>query len=192
MDGYLLSYNPNDFFWVSVKNEFDFSQCPQILQKEAAPTVPAGLDASAAAAGCPVVTCPAQTPPTPPSLDWENTWNTWQSKETVPSTTTPPATVNASYLFNRLYRNASNTRNTALAAPIMDSSAVLKSSFAAELCKNHQESQKLLNIQNNVSTTQVLFSNSNDQASTLIQSIANVCVGIVAIIIVGGVAARSE
>ena len=191
MDGYLLSYNPNDFFWVSVKNEFDFSQCPQILQKEAAPTSPPGQDASAAAAGCPVVTCPAQTQtqPTPPSLDWENTWNTWQSKESVPSATTPqPATITASYLFNRLYRNASNATP---APPIMDSSAVLKSSFAAELCKNHQESQRLLNIQNNVSTTQALFSNSNDQAGTLIQSIANVCVGIVAIIIVGGVAARS-
>jgi hypothetical protein len=33
MNSSYLSYQPNDYFWVSVKDDFDFSVCNQLLEK---------------------------------------------------------------------------------------------------------------------------------------------------------------
>ena len=168
MDGYLLSYNPNDFFWVSVQNQFDFTQCPRMLDSASLRKKGSGAGVTPTPGSqCPVVTCPA-----------------------VPATTNSPApgstpspTLNPTYLFNQLYMNAHTPTQAATSGDITGD-------FAKQLCKNHAESQKLLALQDNLSTTQARFSDTHYDMGNQIQGIVNMAVGIVIACIVGGVAAR--
>lgn len=169
MDGYVLSYNPNDFFWVSVKDNFDFHQCKfTVDQKTPSPTDVSG-NATLAPTACPVVTCPAAE--TAVNKDWQDKW--------VAPTTPPP--LSAEVLFNELYVNASNVSTT---PPTMNQE-LLRSNFAAALCKNYQESNQLLNIQNEITTSQALFSDSDGQYGYSIQNILNISVGIGAALLLG-------
>lgn len=181
MDGYLLSYNPNDFFWVSVQDEFNFTQCPLDGEMDDLRARNAQVDASTNPTGCPippVATCPASlTCPTMASTEWQSKWG-WEP--------TPTPTVNVgetpARLFNQLYMNPHN------ATPTPSSNLELKGNFARELCDNYRKGNRLLAMQNEVSTTQVFFSDMTVKSNTQIRDILNICVGIVGVIIVGSLA----
>jgi hypothetical protein len=87
------------------------------------------------------------------------------------------------YLFNQLYVNAHN--------PTMPpTGGNITGDFAKQLCKNHAESQRLLALQDNLSTTQARFSDTHYDMGTQIQGIVNMSVGVVVACIVGALAAR--
>ena len=178
MDGYLLSYNPNDFFWVSVQDEFDFAQCPLEGAVDISGDQNASGDASANPMMCPIApvsTCPAaQSCPTVPSTEWQSAWG-W----TPTSMPTSSSNVSPGYLFNQLYMNPHN------ATPTPASNAELKGDFARELCNNYRKGNRLLNLQNEVSTTQVFFGDMSVKSNTQVRDILNICIGIVGIFIVG-------
>jgi len=168
MDGYLLSYNPNDFFWVSVQDQFDFTQCPDLLNETPSRKKGGGTGVTPTPGSqCPVVTCPAAVPAT-----------------TSPAPgSTPSPTLTPTYLFNQLYVNAHN--------PTMPpTGGNITGDFAKQLCKNHAESQRLLALQDNLSTTQARFSDTHYDMGTQIQGIVNMSVGVVVACIVGALAAR--
>uniref|UniRef100_A0A6C0EQY2 Uncharacterized protein n=1 Tax=viral metagenome TaxID=1070528 RepID=A0A6C0EQY2_9ZZZZ len=170
MDGYLLSYNPNDFFWVSVQNQFDFTQCPRMLDSASLRNKGSGVGVTPTPGSqCPVVTCPAAPSAAPPTK--------------VPNEPTATPTPNPTYLFNQLYMNAHTPTQAATSGDITGD-------FAKQLCKNHAESQRLLALQDNLSTTQARFSDTHYDMGNQIQGIVNMAVGIVIACIVGGVAAR--
>lgn len=174
MDGYVLSYNPNDFFWVSVKDNFDFQQCKFTVDKQTPSPTDASGSATLAPTACPVITCPAAD--TAANMDWQAKWD---SNYVAPMTSPPPLT--AEVLFNELYVNASTVSTT---PPAMNQE-LLRSNFAAALCKNYQESNQLLSVQNEITTSQALFSDSDGQYGYSIQNILNISVGIGAALVLG-------
>lgn len=180
MDGYLLSYNPNDFFWVSVQDEFNFTQCP--LEDDMKLRGQDGQnDASTNPTGCPIppaATCPASaTCPTLASTEWQSKWG-WEPTPTP----TPTAEETIKRLFNQLYMNPHN------ATPTPSSNLELKGNFARELCYNYRKGNRLLAMQNEVSTTQVFFSDMTVKSNTQIRDILNICVGIMGVLVVGSMA----
>jgi hypothetical protein len=188
MDGYLLSYNPNDFFWVSVQDQFDFSQCGNILNTNAAPTpsVKTSIDASGNACYIPPTpTCAAysnNTCPTLPSTNFENEWNEWISTQ---APTTKP-TFSADFLFNQKY-NQPIFKDTS-GNQIVD----LNGAFATQLCENYVKGNTLLGIQNEVSTTQVLFSDIERNTNVQLKNIFNMTGGILGIIVIGIMLSRAN
>lgn len=61
MNSSYLSYNPNDFFWVSVKDNFDFKVCNQIDETKPSPT-PIKNSLSRATIKDLSCNCPSQSP----------------------------------------------------------------------------------------------------------------------------------
>jgi len=183
MDGYLLSYNPNDFFWVSVQDQFNFSQCPAILNTSKKTPSPlnngTSIDTSGNACFIPLTpTCSANSGascPTLPSTSWESNWGKWQKQTNTP-TNTPSA---ADILFNQSYQNKTNTNTNNTFNNGLDDA------FAYQLCENYVKGNSLLATQNDVSTTQELFHDINIKTNQQLQNIFNLTGGIMGIFVVG-------
>jgi len=188
MDGYLLSYNPNDFFWVSVQDQFDFSQCGKILNKDTkiTPSVKTSIDTSGNACYIPPTpTCAAYSNnscPTLPSTNFENVWEDWIATK---APTTQP-TYSADFLFNQKY-NSPVFKDTS-GNEIID----LNGAFATQLCENYVKGNTLLGIQNEVSTTQVLFSDIERNTNVQLKNIFNMTGGIVGVIVLGVILSRAN
>lgn len=181
MDGYLLSYNPNDFFWVSVQDQFDFTKCPAILNAARNTKPPSNMGTSIDTSGraCfipPIPTCSAnsgESCPTLPSTSWESVWGTWQKQTTAPTST--PIT---DFLLNQSYKNNANKSSNA-------ENIGLNDAFSYQLCENYVKGNSLLATQNEVSTTQELFHDISDKTNMQLQNIFNVTGGILGIMFVG-------
>jgi hypothetical protein len=68
METYYLSYNPNDFFWVSVSGEYDLSKCEDMIRPK--PKVPLGMKSALSLDTSNTCPCAITTPPptaSPPS-----------------------------------------------------------------------------------------------------------------------------
>jgi hypothetical protein len=188
MDGYLLSYNPNDFFWVSVQDQFDFSKCGKILNTDTVLTPSANTSIDTSGNACfipPTPTCAAYSNnscPTLPSTNFENLWEVWT---TTQAPTTKP-TFSADFLFNQTYNQPvfQDTNGN----EIVD----LNSAFATQLCENYVKGNTLLNIQNEVSTTQVLFSDIERNTNIQLRNIFNMTGGIIGIIVLGVILSRTN
>lgn len=184
MDEYLLSYSPNDFFWVSVKDNFDFTQCDALL-KTVAPSkfatdnreIPEDVSA-----GCPTITCPAQPAcPTPAGMNMN-----WAPNSTL----TPTHTPHTDYVFD--WSTLGWTKNLGASGLVNESSPNTIKNYATEICKNHAYSKKLRDIQNETSTSQKLFSDIQDKTNTQIREITNMSIGMFAILVTGTVIYLTE
>jgi hypothetical protein len=122
----------------------------------------------------------AESCPTLASTEWQSKWG-W-----IPTPTpTTSATETPGHLFNQLYMNAHNAT-----PPVTQSSTNvdLKGDFARELCHNYRKGNQLLDIQNEVSTTQVFFNDMGVKSNTQVRDILNICIGIMGVFIVGSFA----
>ena len=193
MDGYLLSYNPNDFFWVSVQDQFNFSQCPAILNAKNTTPPPSNngtsIDTSGNACYIPLApTCSANSGascPTLPSTSWESVWNTWQKPTTAP--TNASSTSDTNFSFNQSYQNSQSQNNNN-----NNINNGLNDAFSYQLCLNYVKGNSLLSAQNEVSTTQELFRDINDKTNIQLQNIFNLTGGILGICTVGLLLAKSQ
>ena len=117
-----------------------------------------------------------------PSTNFENVWEDWT---TTKAPTTQP-TYSADFLFNQKY-NSPIFKDTS-GNEIVD----LNGAFATQLCENYVKGNTLLGIQNEVSTTQVLFSDIERNTNVQLKNIFNMTGGILGVIVVGIILARAE